>query len=145
MNIRTKGQLEDRLRSAFTSLHARTLGRGPRDVNVKVYGNFIMVWWSGTITKVEKVIRNQPDGLKKLRRIRTDIIRASVPEFQSLIDEYLGAKILTVCWDINIKQNDRYMLIVIDKDVDDELKVAGAGCFKSDNYTRVTWPKHNYR
>ncbi|NPV26482.1 MAG: DUF2294 family protein [Firmicutes bacterium] len=143
MNIRTKGQLEDGLRSAFTRLHARTLGRGPKDVCVKVYGNFILVLWLSTITSVEKVIRNQPDGIEKLRRIRKDIIRASIPEFQQIIDEYLGAKIITACWDINMERNDRYLLIVIDKDVDYELKTAGVENISSTNYTRVNWPKPN--
>jgi len=123
MKNKTKGQLEAEISVAFTQFEKDYLGRGPKEARTFILQDMVLIRLKGVLTPAEEKLAKKDDGAQMIKHIRLRLIESSRPLLERIIQETTGAKVTTVHTDISTRSGERIFVLVLDKNMDEELKI----------------------
>jgi uncharacterized protein YbcI len=123
MKNKTKGQLEAEISIAFTQFEKDYLGRGPKEARTFILQDMVLIRLKGVLTPAEEKLAKKDDGAQMIKHIRLRLIESSRPLLERIIQEKTGAKVTTVHTDISTRSGERIFVLVLDKNLDEDLKI----------------------
>jgi uncharacterized protein YbcI len=78
--------------AAISRFEQERRGRGPKDINVHLLGDFVVVRLQGLLTPAEQQLAKVPSekGRDLLKQVRTHLIETAKPHLQALVEEIIS-------------------------------------------------------
>lgn len=102
--LQTQGEMEAAICDVVRKFEQEYMGRGPKNINTHLYGDFIVVRLQGVLTAAEKqLVKMFPveKGRDLLKQVRTHLIETARPMMEMLIFDVVGVKVISVHQDIS--------------------------------------------
>lgn len=99
--------------SNFISYYIKdTLGRGPRDTEIKIVDNVLIFFIKGILTPMEKYILKTPEGKSVVLKSRQLFVESTNDEYMKFFEKTVGAKVLQnyESWDL---ENDSAIGVLV--------------------------------
>ncbi|MFC3342480.1 DUF2294 domain-containing protein [Paenibacillus abyssi] len=119
--MRTKGMIEASVSKALTQWERDFLGRGSVEVKTDILRNMIVVLLKGVMTPAEKLLSKEKDSMLSIKKIRSDMIEAGLPELKSMIHESTSFQVVSFHTDISTKTGERLMVFMLDGNLEESL------------------------
>lgn len=119
--MRTKGMIEAEVSKALTLWEKDFLGRGSVEVRTDILRNMIVVMLKGVLTPAEKLLSEQRDGMLSVKKIRSEMVEAGIPQLHSLILEITGCEVVSFHTDISTRTGERMMVFMLDGNLGERL------------------------
>ncbi len=96
------------------------VGNGPKEITTKFIGSWAVSEMKGNLTNVEKFMITSEHGEKMVHETRTRFVKEiyKKPEVQLRFENLMGAKVLRLFSDINIKEDIAMTVFVFDKPIE---------------------------
>jgi len=111
----TKGQLEDKISSKMISFQKEQLGRGSESAHTYIIDDMIIVRMQGVLIPAEKLLAQQEKGKSLVKEMRYQLEELIRPKLENLIEEIIGAKVISFHNDISTKTGERIDVIILDR------------------------------
>jgi uncharacterized protein YbcI len=121
MTRKTKGQLEADISAAITQFEKDHLGRGPEEARTFVIQDMVLIRLRGVLTPAERKLAKDEGGAQLIKQMRMRIIESSRPLLVQIIEEKIGAKVMTVHTDISTRTGERVFIFGTDRNLESEL------------------------
>jgi len=122
MTNKTKGQLEADISAAITQFEKDHLGRGPKEARTFIIEDMVLIRLRGVLTPAEEKLAKDERGAQLIKQMRMRLIESSQPLLIQIIEEKIGAKIITVHTDISTSTGERVFIFGLDRNRESELK-----------------------
>jgi uncharacterized protein YbcI len=101
--MKTQGEIETAICEGISRFEQETRGRGPKDINAHLLGDFVVVRLQGLLTPAEQQLAKFPSekGRDLLKQVRTHLIETANPSLQSLVQAITGVKVVSLHHDIS--------------------------------------------
>ena len=101
--MKTQGEIEAAICAAISRFEQETRGRGPKDINAYLLGDFVVVRLQGLLTPAEQQLAKIPSdkGRDLLKQVRTHLIETANASLQSLVQAITGVKVVSLHHDIS--------------------------------------------
>ncbi len=117
MGRRTRGQIEAAISKAVVQFEVEQMGRGPADVRTYVIGDAIFVRLKGLLMPAERQLALSEEGSMLLKDLRRQLVEASRPVLEVMIEEITGSKVVNLFTDISTKTGERIIVLTMADDV----------------------------
>jgi uncharacterized protein YbcI len=117
-------QIEAEIKREVTRLHKMKFGKGPGDTVVKITGNVISIKLDKVLTPLEEAMLQLEEGKEIVERIRHELIQDRMNEHMKKLEEVTGCLIENITHILRIEQQEFYIFLVLDCDVEDRLNQA---------------------
>jgi uncharacterized protein YbcI len=117
MGRRTRGQIEAAISKAVVQFEVEQMGRGPADVRTYVIGDAVFVRLKGLLTPAERQLAQSEEGRTLIKNLRRELVEASRPFLEELIEEITGSKVLSLFTDVSTTTGERIVVLIMDQDV----------------------------
>jgi len=117
MGRRTRGQIEAAISKAIVQFEVEQLGRGPADVRTYVIGDAIFVRLKGLLMPAERQLAQTEEGRALIKNMRRELVEASRPILESMIEEITGSKVVNLFTDISTSTGERIIVLTMADDV----------------------------
>ncbi|HMP71886.1 MAG TPA: DUF2294 domain-containing protein [Kiritimatiellia bacterium] len=117
MNTR-RGELEARITEAMIKFEREFMGRGPTEARTYLIDDMVLVRMKGIITRAEHHLASaDPTGRGRdlVKQSRTELIEKARPMLNQLIQDTLGASVVSLYTDISVKSGERMVLFTLDR------------------------------
>ena len=114
---RTRGQIEAAISKAVVQFEVEQMGRGPADVRTYVIGDAIFVRLKGLLMPAERQLAQTEEGRTLLKDLRRELVQASRPILESMIEEITGSRVVNLFTDISTKTGERIIVLTMADDV----------------------------
>ncbi len=101
----------------ISSFMKEKVGRGPRDVKVKMVDNTIVIFIIGILSPLEKNILQSPDGERIIMEGRRAYLNMSNPERIAAFEKIVNAKVVDHYEAFNFKKETSVALLVFDDNI----------------------------
>jgi uncharacterized protein YbcI len=111
--MKTQGELEAAICQGMTHFEQEYMGRGPKDVRAHLIGDFLVVRLQGVLTAAEQQLVKSvsPDkGRDLLKEVRTQLIETARPIMQSMVEQVIGVKVVSLHHDISTTTGEEVVL-----------------------------------
>jgi len=122
MTNKTKGQLEADISAAITQFEKDHLGRGPKEARTFIIEDMVLIRLRGVLTPAEEKLAKDERGAQLIKQMRMRLIESSQPLLIQIIEEKIGAKVITVHTDISTSTGERVFIFGLDRNRESELK-----------------------
>ena len=122
MTYKTKGQLEADISAAITQFEKDHLGRGPKEARTFIIEDMVLIRLRGVLTPAEEKLAKDERGAQLIKQMRMRLIESSQSLLIQIIEEKIGAKIITVHTDISTSTGERVFIFGLDRNRESELK-----------------------
>ena len=75
MKFRSKGEMEAAIGSAVMKFEREYFGRGPKELHTYVVQDMIMIRQTGILTPAEEQVRDNPDSVDLIQRLRETLLK----------------------------------------------------------------------
>jgi uncharacterized protein YbcI len=101
--MKTQGEIEAAICAGISRFEQETRGRGPKDINAHLLGDFVVVRLQGLLTPAERQLANVPSekGRDLLKQVRTHLIETANPSLQSIVQAITGVQVVSLHHDIS--------------------------------------------
>ncbi|GGF93493.1 hypothetical protein GCM10010916_08570 [Paenibacillus abyssi] len=113
--------IEASVSKALTQWERDFLGRGSVEVKTDILRNMIVVLLKGVMTPAEKLLSKEKDSMLSIKKIRSDMIEAGLPELKSMIHESTSFQVVSFHTDISTKTGERLMVFMLDGNLEESL------------------------
>jgi uncharacterized protein YbcI len=122
--VKSQGEIEAAVCDGISRFQQEFLGRGPRDIHAHLIGSLLVVRLQGVLTPAERQLiapRHDPvagnadgdtradatnghengNGRALLKQVRTHMVATGRPRLESIVEEAVGVKLVSVHHDIS--------------------------------------------
>jgi uncharacterized protein YbcI len=117
MGRRTRGQIEAAISKAVVQFEVEQMGRGPADVRAYVIGDAIFIRLKGLLTPAERQLSLSEEGKTLIKNLRRELVEASRPVLETMIEEITGSRVLSLFTDISTRTGERIIVLILADDV----------------------------
>ena len=103
-SMKTLGEIEAAVSLGMTAAEQKYIGRGPKDIQTYLIGDFLVVRLHGVLTEGEQqLVKTLPPekGRDLLKQVRTQLIEMARPVLEAMILEATGVKVVSMHHDIS--------------------------------------------
>jgi len=113
--MKTQCEIEAAICAAISRFEQETKGRGPKDIKAYLLGDFVVVRLQGLLTPAEQQLAKVPSekGRDLLKQVRTHLIETANPSLQSLVQEIIGVKVISLHHDISSVTGEAFFFFTL--------------------------------
>jgi len=110
------------IREQFIKIFKKYIGKGPRVTEVKIFKKTLLVVFQDILTPLEKNLLSVGHNLEDVSKLRDKIAEPALKEYQQVLTDITGDKIVEVLCKNNFASNERYYLFVFENNIEALLK-----------------------
>ena len=113
--MKTQCEIEAAICAAISRFEQEYMGRGPKDIHAHLLGDLLVVRLQGLLTPAEQQLAKVPSekGRDLLKQVRTHLIETANPSLQSLVQEIIGVKVISLHHDISSVTGEAIILFTL--------------------------------
>ena len=113
--MKTHGEIEAAICAAISRFEQETRGRGPKDINAYLLGDFVVVRLHGLLTPAEQQLAKFPSekGRDLLKQVRSHFIETAKPLIQAMVQEITGVKVVSLHHDISTVTGEAFVVLTL--------------------------------
>ncbi|HWO95923.1 MAG TPA: DUF2294 domain-containing protein [Bacillus sp. (in: firmicutes)] len=113
--------LEHKFSMLIREIRKEYIGNGPREINTRIVGPWVICEMKGNLTNVEKFMIKSKEGQSMVHEARTELVKNIYkdPTLVNKLEEMMNAKIVSIFTDINIDIDTAMTVFVFDKPIMD--------------------------
>jgi len=114
--MKTQEEIEAAICERVSWFEQNYMGRRPKDIRTHLIGDLLVVRLQCVLTAAElQLIKLLPveKGRDLVKQVRTDLIEASRPALESMIQEVTGVKVLSLHRDISTITGEKVVLFTL--------------------------------
>ena len=120
--LNLKKKIEAEISAAFIKFQRDLIGRGPQEVKTYIINDMIITRFKGVLTVEEKHLVSQDSGKKLVKKMRSLLREMYSEEYEKIVEELTGCKVLSSHSDISTKTGERIEVFIVDKDLEKYLE-----------------------
>ena len=120
--LNQKKKIEAEISAAFIKFQRDLIGRGPQEVKTYIINDMIIIRFKGVLTVEEKHLVSQDSGKKLVKKMRSLLREMYSEEYEKIVEELTGCKVLSSHSDISTKTGERIEVFIVDKDLEKYLE-----------------------
>lgn len=120
--LNQKKKIEAEISAAFIKFQRDLIGRGPQEVKTYIINDMIITRFKGVLTVEEKHLVSQDSGKKLVKKMRSLLREMYSEEYEKIVEELTGCKVLSSHSDISTKTGERIEVFIVDKDLEKYLE-----------------------
>ncbi len=105
-------QVEAEIKRDITRLHKRVIGKGPGHTLIHIVENVLTVIFQDSLSSVEISMLEVPDGYKKIKEIRNDLLTANTPNFVAILKKWISNDIQEVVSVVIAEKAEVYLFFI---------------------------------
>ncbi|MGM7722104.1 DUF2294 domain-containing protein [Metabacillus sp. Hm71] len=111
--------LEHKFSMLIREIRKEYIGNGPREINTRIVGPWVICEMKGNLTNVEKFMIKSKEGQLMVHEARTELVKNIYkdPTLKNKLEEMMNAKIVSIFTDINIEIDTAMTVFVFDKPI----------------------------
>ncbi len=113
MSQPTRGEVEASLANAVIQFEKEHLGRGPAEARVFIVEDMILVRLRGVLTPAEVKLAQTAEGHGLIKQVRRQLLEASRPLLEAIVQEKTGSRVLTLHTDISARTGERIIIFTL--------------------------------
>jgi uncharacterized protein YbcI len=114
--MRTQGEIEAAICEGVSRFEQDYMGRGPKDIRTHLLGDLLVVRLQGVLTAAEQHLvksLSADKGRDLLKQVRTHLIETARPVMEAMVEDIVGAKVLTLHHDISTTTGEEVILFTL--------------------------------
>ncbi|MFN0017886.1 MAG: DUF2294 domain-containing protein [Pirellulaceae bacterium] len=114
--MKTQGEIEAAVCAGISRFEQDFMGRGPKDIRAHLVGDLLVVRLQGVLTAAEQhlVKTLSPEkGRDLLKQVRVHLIETARPLLESMIQEAVGIKVVSLHHDISTVTGEEVVLFTL--------------------------------
>jgi uncharacterized protein YbcI len=114
--MKTQGEIEAAVCAGMTRFEQEYMGRGPKDIQAYLIGDFLVIRLRGVLTAAEQqLVKTLPaeKGRDLLKQVRRHLIESSRPAMESMIEEITGVRTLSLHHDISTLTGEEVVVFTL--------------------------------
>lgn len=124
--MKSQGEIEAAVCDGVSRFQQELLGRGPRDIHAHLIGSLVVVRLQGVLTPAERqLITPRPsgngsghpadavNGRALLKQMRTHVVSAGRGRLETLVEEAVGVKLVSVHHDISTVTGEELLVFTL--------------------------------
>jgi uncharacterized protein YbcI len=114
--MKTQGEIEAAICKGMTHFEQEYMGRGPKDIRTHLLGDLLVVRLRGVLSAPEQQLAKTlpaDKGRDLLKQVRTQLIEMSRPFMETMIQEAVGVKVLSLHHDISTVTGEEVVLFTL--------------------------------
>lgn len=111
--MKTQGEIQAPICQGVASFQQEYMGRGPKNVQTHLFGDFLVVQLHGVLTAAEQQlvkIHRPEKGRDMLKQVRTQLIESARPFMEELVFNVTGVKVVSLHHDISTSTREEVLL-----------------------------------
>lgn len=115
--MKTKGQIEAEITEAVVKFEREFMGRGPTETRCFLLEDMVLVRLKGVMTPAEKQLAAGAEGGRGrglIKEVRSELIERGRSLLEAIVEDVLGAKVLSLHTDISTVTGERIILFTLD-------------------------------
>lgn len=114
--------IEHAMSMLIREIRKENIGHGPREINTRILGPWVICEMKGNLTNVEKFMIESEEGQQSVHKARTTLVKKIYenPAKVEQIEDIVQAKLVNVFTDINIDTDTAITIYVFDKPILDK-------------------------
>jgi len=116
--MKTQGEIEAAICEGISRFELEYMGRGPKDINAHLIGDFVVVRLVGVLTAAEQhLVASLPadKGRDLLKQVRTHLIETARPRMEALIRDITGVSVLSLHHDISTVTGEEVVIFTLNE------------------------------
>ncbi|MBM7583968.1 uncharacterized protein YbcI [Bacillus pakistanensis] len=111
--------LEHKISMLIREIRKENIGNGPREINTRIVGPWVICEMKGNLTNVEKFMIESNEGHQMVHEARTTLVKKIYEDTVKVekLEELVQAKFVSVFTDINIDTDIAMTIYVFDKPI----------------------------
>ncbi len=114
--MRTQGEIEAAICEGITRFEQEYMGRGPKDIRAHLIEDLVVVRLRGVLTAAEQQLAKSlpaEKGRDLLKQVRTHLIKTARPVMEALVQEAIGAKVVSLHHDISTVTGEEIVVFTL--------------------------------
>ena len=111
--MKTQGEIEAAVCEGISRFQLEFMGRGPKDIQGHLLGDFLVLRLKGALTAAEQhLVKTLPadKGRDLLKQVRTHLVETARPQLEKMIHEITGSSIVSLHHDISTTTGEEVIL-----------------------------------
>ena len=116
--MKTSGEIEAAICQRMNRFMQECMGRGPKDIHTHLIGDLLVVRLQGVLTTAEQHLvktLQAEKGRDLLKQVRIQLMEASRPIMEAMVQEITGVKVLSLHHDISTVTGEEVVLFTLVK------------------------------
>lgn len=122
--LNSKKKLEAEISAAFIKFQRNLIGRGPQEAKTYIINDMLIIRFKGVLTVEEKHLVNNTSGKKLVKQMRSLLREMYSEDYESIVEEHTGCKVLSSHSDISTKTGERIEVFIMDKDLEKSIDIS---------------------
>lgn len=113
---KTQGEIEAAIGEGIGRFEQEYMGRGPKNIHAHLIGDLVVVRLQGVLTAAEQqLVKALPAerGRDLLKQVRTHLVETARPVMESMVQEIVGVKVVSVHHDISTLTGEEVVLFTL--------------------------------
>ncbi len=114
--MKTKGEIEAAVCEGISRFEQEYMGRGPKSIDAYLIDDVLMVRLQGVLTAAEQHLvksLTSEKGRDLLKQVRTHLVETARPFMEAMIEEIVGAKVLSMHHDISTVTGEEIVVFTL--------------------------------
>ncbi len=114
--MKTQGEIEAAVCAGISRFEQDFMGRGPKDIRAHLIGDLLVVRLQGVLTAAEQhLVKTLPPdkGRDLLKQVRVHLIETARPLLETMIQEAIGIKVVSLHHDISTVTGEEVVLFTL--------------------------------
>ena len=114
--MRTQEEIESAISEGISRFEQDYMGKGPKDIQVHLIGDFLVVRLQGVLTAAEQhLVKSLPadKGRDLLKQARTCLMETARPVMEAMVEKVTGIKVVTLHHDISTITGEEIILFTL--------------------------------
>ena len=119
--MKTQGEIEAAISEGMSRFEQDYMGRGPKDIQTHLLGDFLVVRLHGVLTAAEQhLVKSLPSakGRDLLKQVRSHLIETARPVMEAMVENITGVKVVTTHHDISTITGEEVILFTLARSPD---------------------------
>jgi uncharacterized protein YbcI len=119
--MKTQGEIEAAISEGMSRFEQDYMGRGPKDIQTHLLGDFLVVRLHGVLTAAEQhLVKSLPaaKGRDLLKQVRSHLIETARPVMEAMVENITGVKVVTTHHDISTITGEEVILFTLARSPD---------------------------
>jgi uncharacterized protein YbcI len=113
MPSKSVGQIEAAISEAVIKFEREYMGRGPIKTRTYLLEDLIVVRLEGVLTPAEQQLAKDPQGVKLLKEVRSNLIEGARETLKKMILDLSGREVVSMHSDISSKMGERIIVFTL--------------------------------
>jgi uncharacterized protein YbcI len=113
MPSKSVGQIEAAISEAVIKFEREYMGRGPIKTRTYLLEDLIVVRLEGVLTPAEQQLAKDPQGVKLLKEVRSNLIEGARETLKKMILDLSGREVVSMQSDISSKMGERIIVFTL--------------------------------